>query len=787
MKSAFFISILAIFLAASVGAHAQTPPSSPACTVGSGPDHSGKNLTDADFHRAPPGSLRGANFNNAILDGAVFGTQDLTGATFQNASLGPSQKGNASFNQATLTSACFIGAVMNATDFNYAIFNCTDFTGASLMQADFGPAQNFPSNFVCRSKFVSAKIDVNAIDTTNWGKIDFSFADFQNVSPATFNLKGKDITGAILAGVNFSSIDMTAANLTQVDFSYAALNNAILTNVAANAATFVATNLAFATLGCARFYYQSGDTGNLNGAVCTGDPSTTVPSAAANLQSANLSYAVLTNATLDYAQLNAANLSGVNAKAATFRQANFAATNSLNAATISGANFSNASFEGAQVNSVGFLNSNLQSASFANTTMANTQFFGSVMPAANFTGAILESVSFANTVLQNANFYNTTMKIVPNGGGAGVSFSCSQLGGANFTKATVTQTSFVNAVMPGPPNCCPANAGSQLCGSVDTTGQPYGPVIYPAQTAAVTCPNGQTQTAGNMTCTVAQWQLSPNWQTSLCNSQSAMQVMWQQPPCGTPTAPVVVFSDPNLEKCILASLPGSPTQITVSTAQQQLEVICPGKGIASLGGLENFTGLQVLDLTGNQITQFAGNPFSHLQQLKIGLNQLAQLDLAGMKSLVYLDASDNQLNSLTGTADAYFEVLDLSNNKLQAVDLADQPNLLSADLSHNLLTSVTDTFTKTLDNLKSAAYLDLSYNKLQTVGALTAIAYSQKSSPSNALKTLFLACNPAFDCASMGLNGSYKPYQTSQCATFNTQSNQWTPTASGFPNCTNSN
>ena len=100
---------------------------------------------------------------------------------------------------------------------------------------------------------------------------------------------------------------------------------------------------------------------------------------------------------------------------------------------------------------------------------------------------------------------------------------------------------------------------------------------------------------------------------------------------------------------------------------------------------------------------------------------------------------------------------------------------------------MTDTFNTTLANQTNLAYLDLSYNKLPTVGALTAIAYNSKSGRTNPLKTLFLACNPTFACASLGLDGTYKAYQTSQCATFNTQSNQWTPNASGFPNCPNSN
>src|SRR5258708_1895383 len=101
--------------------------------------------------------------------------------------------------------------------------------------------------------------------------------------------------------------------------------------------------------------------------------------------------------------------------------------------------------------------------------------------------------------------------------------------------------------------------------------------------------------------------------------------MWQQPPCGTSPADTVTFADQNLANCVLSALPGQPTSITVLTAAQQLQVNCPSKSIANLGGLENFTGLQVLDLTGNAITQF-GLSFPNMQQLKISANQLTQLD-----------------------------------------------------------------------------------------------------------------------------------------------------------------
>src|SRR3546814_13086946 len=87
--------------------------------------------------------------------------------------------------------------------------DCTNFSKTSLMQADFGPAQNFPDDPQCRTNFTEATLDVAAIDTSNWGVSDFTRANFQNLSPSTFNLIGKDTTGAVLAQTGFEHIDMT--------------------------------------------------------------------------------------------------------------------------------------------------------------------------------------------------------------------------------------------------------------------------------------------------------------------------------------------------------------------------------------------------------------------------------------------------------------------------------------------------------------------------------------------------------------------------------------------------
>src|SRR3546814_6874467 len=82
--------------------------------------------------------------------------------------------------------------------------------------------------------------------------------------------------------------------------------------------------------------------------------------------------------------------------------------------------------------------------------------------------------------------------------------------------------------------------------------------------------------------------------------------MWSEPLCGGDPGEIVNFTDPELEKCILDGLGGNPppSDITVETAARQTSVSCPGRGITDLGGLEAFTALTSLDLSGNALTGF---------------------------------------------------------------------------------------------------------------------------------------------------------------------------------------
>jgi uncharacterized protein YjbI with pentapeptide repeats len=560
-------------------------------------------------------------------------------------------------------------------------------------------------------------------------------------------------------------------NATGVDWSHAKLRSSKLENAALNGAKMVQADLSYANLQCARFHGTHGE-----GDPCSATPASSLPNAAADLTQANLQRSDLTQATLDYAVLHGANLAGANLTKVSFVEADLESQGGIEAASLLGATLTRADFTKAALNEVHFDSVIMPGANFDNTTLQYTSFAGAILPNASFDGAVLESVSFHGAILQQAQFTGrATLKTVPGGAGSGVDFTCAQLGGADFKDAVVEAADFQAAVMPLAAACCPPQAGFSWCGTIDSTQQNYGPVTAPLLNRAMNCPDGDIAP-----CSGSQWEI-PGWQTDLCNRDRNMETVWSRPPCGTPPGHIVHFKDPHLKQCILATLPGKPSEVLVETAKTIPHVDCPALGIEDLTGLDAFTSLISLDLTANRLSQFALD-LPQLTSLKIADNQLTLLDLSNIPALVRLDAANNRLESAEHLQDLEaLEILDLSHNQLTQVDLSIQDNLQYADLSYNRLTTVLDADNQTLGRLENLSSLDLSSNSLTTLGSLQSISYSPSENPDGYLESFSIECNPAFDCRSLDLDGSYVTLQTSQCADFNAQSGDWSVLS--HPNC----
>jgi Leucine-rich repeat (LRR) protein len=115
--------------------------------------------------------------------------------------------------------------------------------------------------------------------------------------------------------------------------------------------------------------------------------------------------------------------------------------------------------------------------------------------------------------------------------------------------------------------------------------------------------------------------------------------------------------------------------ITKQNAAQVPALNCSYSKISNLEGLQYFTALEELDVSGNLLTD--GTFFSRipsLNSLSLANNQITILNLQGLSNLNYLNASSNQINSLLIDAGAYF-FLNVSYNALTQLNITIQSSL----------------------------------------------------------------------------------------------------------------
>lgn len=707
-------------------------PASPAaaanaCTQGllpGGQDFSGKNLINTNFSGQ---NLQNANFTGAQLSGAVFTNANLTGATFANANMATVTTAT-NFGGANLTNACFENANLTGASLQYATFDCTGFPGANLIDTTFGPVLGIATAQSCRVDFSNAAIPATAVPLSQWQYVDFDYTQFVGLSPpASPNFAGQNMQYSQIQGIELGGFDLTGTIFDDSDLTAADLRGATLANASFIGATLDAAQLQLAVATGADFYDGASRPGVY--ASLTGVTADNSDFSNADLSFTNLQSTVFAGAVMRGANFQAATLEG--------------STSTLTAAQMNAADLTGAQFLQAHLNNVNFTNSYLTGANFQNTTLSGTNFSKTLLAEAQFQGAALQGVSFAGATIENAKF--TGAQIAATTGGAQVDFSCSQLGGADFTNAAVSGTSFQSAVMPPAALCCPQISGGTYCGSIAIDSTPYGATILPQLTAPVICPNGQ-----QAVCSGSQWQVSSNWQSTYCSSDHAAVQLWSPPDCSTGgggSGGTVNIPDANLLACLQQAIfgPGVTDPIPVATAAEVDTVNCPSRGISDLTGLASFTGVRSIDLTGNSIASAdILTSLLALEVVKVGSNQLQEMNLAGLSRLIYLDASNNSLANLDGLASVYFQYLDLSNNQLQGVlNISVQTDLFFADLSNNQLTGLYPGGSS-LTALRKLTYLDVESNRLATLGDVSGLVPQ-----SGALQDLSVACNTGFDCAGL--------------------------------------
>ena len=185
-----------------------------------------------------------------------------------------------------------------------------------------------------------------------------------NILPA--DLRGSNLSGAILYGVDLTHSNLSGANLWGADLRGATLYRADLTGATLSWAKLTNANLSGVNLNLAiltQADLRGADLSraNLNGANLTG----------ANLTGANFTNAYLNDANLSGADLTGADLTDANLSRANLTRASLIGAN-LSRANLEGANFTDADLTGAYLSGAWCLDSSGQTVPFTRSSIGST-------------------------------------------------------------------------------------------------------------------------------------------------------------------------------------------------------------------------------------------------------------------------------------------------------------------------------------------------------------------------------------------------------------------------------
>ena len=138
------------------------------------------------------------------------------------------------------------------------------------------------------------------------------------------------------------------------------------------------------------------------------------------------------------------------------------------------------------------------------------------------------------------------------------------------------------------------------------------------------------------------------------------------PDPGGGTGVALVFADSALQSAVEEAAAAAET----GDAAGLVSLTAKDRGIADLGGIEQLTRLEVLDLYGNEIRDLS--PLAGLRRLRyidLGSNRVEEVtDLASLKSLQVLLLADNEVTDVSALAGLdSLQSVDLTGNPLDAV------------------------------------------------------------------------------------------------------------------------
>ena len=159
------------------------------------------------------------------------------------------------------------------------------------------------------------------------------------------------------------------------------------------------------------------------------------------------------------------------------------------------------------------------------------------------------------------------------------------------------------------------------------------------------------------------------------------------------------FSDENFRSYIISNADSNLTySISAQEAAKVTEIDVADMSISSLGGIEHFKSLQILDCSGNELVSLDLSKNTSLKTLDCSNNQLTQLSIA--TALTDLNYSNNKVASLDLSKCTTLTNLNCSGNGISALNIGSNGKLASLDCSNNALTSLDVSKNGALESLK---------------------------------------------------------------------------------------
>lgn len=188
----------------------------------------------------------------------------------------------------------------------------------------------------------------------------------------------------------------------------------------------------------------------------------------------------------------------------------------------------------------------------------------------------------------------------------------------------------------------------------------------------------------------------------------------------------LAFEDVRFKDCVTHAYNSDETTL----AKDIRSLRCDDKSIESIAGIEQFPNLEELNVGFNNLAQLDLSKNTELSKLKVYGNDLTVLDVSSNTKLKKLNISGNQLKHLNLSANKALVALDVRNNQLAALDISVNTALTQIDASHNLLSELN------VDNNINLYVLNVSHNQLTSLDLSNSVNLNEFFVSGNQLTTI---------------------------------------------------